>query len=161
MSSMPTKRTVLFISDGFNRFAGQELTAILRAYYVGDPSLTFNARDLQPRVNELLKLAVRDNVRFYTLDSRGVYTSSSVPAPVRTPAVAVCQGPLHAPSRLSHGKTPMLSQSWPKKQAGPSLRTATISCVEYGELSPMAAKHMFLPMFLTRRRMTENSGASQ
>jgi VWFA-related protein len=79
MTTMPTKRTVLFISDGFNRYAGQELTVILRAYDVNDPSLRFNPRDLQPEVDALLRLAVRDNVRFYALDSRGLYTRSVVP----------------------------------------------------------------------------------
>ena len=73
-ASMPTKRTVLFISDGFNRFAGQELSTILQAHDVGDPSLKFNPWDMQPQLDGILKLAVRANVRFYTIDSRGLYT---------------------------------------------------------------------------------------
>ncbi len=73
-SSMPTKRTVLFISDGFNRFAGQELYAILQANEVADPSLKFNPRDLQPELDKILKQAVQANIRFYTIDSRGLYT---------------------------------------------------------------------------------------
>lgn len=73
-ASMPTKRTVLFLSDGFNRFAGQELYAILQANNVGDPSLKFNPRDLQPQLDGILKLAVESNVRFYSIDSRGLYT---------------------------------------------------------------------------------------
>ncbi len=79
MASMPTKRTALFISDGFNRFAGEEFTAILRANDVNDLSLRFNPRDLQPEIDKLLKLAVRNNIRFYTIDSRGLYTTSAIP----------------------------------------------------------------------------------
>lgn len=79
MTSMPTKRTVLFISDGFNRFPGQELYSILKAYSVNDPSLKFDPRDLQPDLDRILSLAVGYDVRFYTLDSRGLYTHSAVP----------------------------------------------------------------------------------
>lgn len=79
MSTMPTKRTMVYLSDGFNRFAGQEFTNILQAFNVADPAMKFNSQDLQPQLEKLLKLAVRDNVRFYTIDARGLYTYSSVP----------------------------------------------------------------------------------
>ena len=79
MSTMPTKRTVLFISDGFNRFPGQELYGILKVYGVSDPELKFNPQDLQPQLDAILKLAVRDDTRFYTLDSRGLYTYADAP----------------------------------------------------------------------------------
>jgi VWFA-related protein len=116
MSSMPTRRTVLFISDGFNRFAGQELTTILRAYSVADPNLTFNQTDLQPRVNELLKLAVRDNVRFYTLDSRGLYTGSMVPG---TGEDASSRG---VPQNTAHAQ---MSVAWQNTDALAELAKAT------------------------------------
>ncbi len=78
MASMPTKRTVLFISDGFNRFPGEELYTILRNSNVGDSSLEFNPHDLQPQLNAVLRLAVRYDIRFYTIDSRGLYTGADV-----------------------------------------------------------------------------------
>jgi VWFA-related protein len=34
---------------------------------------------LQPQLDSLLKVAVRWDIRFYTLDSRGLYTHSAVP----------------------------------------------------------------------------------
>ena len=75
---MPTKRTILFVSGGFNRFPGQEFSNILQAYSVGDLNLKFNPRDLQPQLNAILKLAVSYNIRFYTIDSRGLYTHATV-----------------------------------------------------------------------------------
>ena len=71
MSTMPTRRTVVFLSDGFNRFPGQELYSILKAYGVNDLNLRFNAHDLQPQLDAILRLAVRYDVRFYSIDSRG------------------------------------------------------------------------------------------
>ena len=79
MSTMPTRRTVVFLSDGFNRFPGQELYSILKAYGVNDSSFKFNPHDLQPQLEALLKLAVRYDIRFYTIDSRGLYTGAEVP----------------------------------------------------------------------------------
>jgi VWFA-related protein len=77
-ASIPTKRTILFVSDGFNRFPGQEFYNVLQAYNVGDLNLKFNPRDLQPQLDAILKRSVRYDIRFYTIDSRGVYTSSTV-----------------------------------------------------------------------------------
>jgi VWFA-related protein len=79
MSTMPTRRTVVFLSDGFNRFPGQELYSILKAYGVNGLNLKFDAHDLQPELEGILRLAVRYDVRFYTIDSRGLYTSAEVP----------------------------------------------------------------------------------
>lgn len=80
IASMPTQRTVIFISDGFNRFPGEELYSILRAYRVNDPSLKFNNRDSQSDIDQVVRLAARYNVRFYTIDSRGLYTYSAAAA---------------------------------------------------------------------------------
>ncbi len=79
MTTMPTRRTVLLLSDGFNRFAGQEFYDILQSFHVADSSLKFNARDLQPELERILRLAVRYDVRFYTIDSRGLYTHADIP----------------------------------------------------------------------------------
>jgi VWFA-related protein len=79
MTTMPTRRTVLLMSDGFNRYAGQEFYDILTAFHVADPNLKFNPRDLQPELESILRLAVQYDVRFYTIDSRGLYTHAAVP----------------------------------------------------------------------------------
>lgn len=78
-ASMPTSRTVVFISDGFNRFPGRELYSIMMGYGPRDRSFQFNSRDMQPDLDALLKSATANNVKFYTIDSRGLYTTGSVP----------------------------------------------------------------------------------
>jgi VWFA-related protein len=78
-ADMPTSRTIIFISDGFNRFAGRELYAILQGHGVKEGIFTQNPRDTQPELNEILKIATEYNVKFYTLDSRGLYSEASLP----------------------------------------------------------------------------------
>jgi VWFA-related protein len=78
-ADMPTSRTIVFISDGFNRFAGRELYAILQGHGVKEGIFTQNPRDTQPELNEILKIATGYNVKFYTLDSRGLYSEASLP----------------------------------------------------------------------------------
>jgi VWFA-related protein len=78
-ADMPTARTILFISDGFNRYPGRELYAILQGHEVRDGMFTFNPRDTQPELEATLKTATKSNVKFYTLDSRGLYSEASLP----------------------------------------------------------------------------------
>jgi VWFA-related protein len=78
-ATMPTSRTVILISDGFNRFSGRELYAILLGFGPRDRSFEFNSRDTQTELDAILKIATRNNVKFYTIDSRGLYTTSSAP----------------------------------------------------------------------------------
>jgi VWFA-related protein len=114
ISSMPTQRTVIFLSDGFSRFPGEELYSILRAYRVNDPSLKFNGRDTQSDLDQVLQVAVRYNVRFYTIDSRGLYTyaaasgsgqdasSGGVPSAVTQMAMSVAWQNSGAMVELAH-----------------------------------------------------------
>jgi len=78
-ASMPTSRTVIFISDGFNRFSGRELYSILMGYGPRDRSFQFPSLDTQPELDTILKVATKSDVKFYTIDSRGLYTLASVP----------------------------------------------------------------------------------
>jgi VWFA-related protein len=77
MADMPTERTLILISDGFNLVPGRELYGIASAYFPDDPEWRFQERDTQPQLDELLRLAQRRNVIVYALDSRGVYTPTS------------------------------------------------------------------------------------
>jgi VWFA-related protein len=74
-ASMPTARTVILISDGFNRFPGRELYSILRSFAPKDHSFEASSRDTQPELQSILQLATKYDVKFYTLDSRGVYNA--------------------------------------------------------------------------------------
>jgi VWFA-related protein len=78
-ATMPTSRTIIFISDGFNRSPGRELRAIAQGFYPRDHSFEFNSRDTEPELENILKLATQFDVKFYTLDSRGVYSSAFGP----------------------------------------------------------------------------------
>ncbi len=77
-ASMPTTRTIIFISDGFNRFPGRELYAIMDGFAPKDRSFDFNPRDTRNPLEAVLKLALRYDVKFYTLDSRGLYGPGSL-----------------------------------------------------------------------------------
>ncbi|HEY3458115.1 MAG TPA: VWA domain-containing protein [Bryobacteraceae bacterium] len=76
--TMPTTRTILFISDGFNRFPGRELYAVMNGFAPKDHRFEFNPRDTNDRLQNILKIAVNQNIRFYTIDSRGLYTGGSL-----------------------------------------------------------------------------------
>ena len=71
-ASMPTQRIMILISDGFNLAPGRELVGIARAYFPNAPEFRFIKRDSQPQLNDLLRLAQRNNVIVYALDSRGL-----------------------------------------------------------------------------------------
>jgi VWFA-related protein len=79
IGGMPTSRTIIFISDGFNRFSGRELYSILMGYGPKDSSFQFPPLDTQRELEAVLKVATKQGVRFYTIDSRGLYTSTSAP----------------------------------------------------------------------------------
>ena len=75
-ATMPTSRTVIFISDGFNRFSGRELYSVVQGFAPRDQSFQFPSRDTEPELQNILKAATGNDVKFYTLDSRGVYASA-------------------------------------------------------------------------------------
>ncbi len=78
LGTMPGSRTVLFLSDGWNELPGRDLYTILQAYGPKDQSFQLNPRNSRNRFLALLHDAVRNNVKFYSLDSRGVYTQASL-----------------------------------------------------------------------------------
>ncbi len=78
-ATMPTARTIIFISDGFNRFPGRDLYTVLRGFAPKDRIFEDHSRDTQPELENILKLATKYDVKFYSLDSRGVYNSQFNP----------------------------------------------------------------------------------
>jgi VWFA-related protein len=76
-AEMPTGRTLILISDGFNLVPGRELYGIASAYFPDVPEFRFSERDEQPELDEWLRVAQKSNVVVYGLDSRGVYTPAS------------------------------------------------------------------------------------
>jgi VWFA-related protein len=78
-ASMPAMRTIVLISDGFNRFPGRELYAIMEGYGpTTNRMLLMNPHDAEAPLQTVLRLAVQYNVTFYTIDSRGLYAAASL-----------------------------------------------------------------------------------
>jgi VWFA-related protein len=77
MSGMPTQRTLILVSDGFNLVPGRELSGIASVYFPNDPEWRTNEGDTQPELNELLRLAQKSNIVVDGLDSRGVYDAAA------------------------------------------------------------------------------------
>jgi len=78
IASMPTTRTIVFISDGFERAPGNELYAMVQAFGARDSTLSLTPVDTQNLLDKVIRLAIQNNVLFYTLDSRGLYTLASI-----------------------------------------------------------------------------------
>jgi VWFA-related protein len=73
-SHAPGRRTIIFISDGFQLVPGKEVFELLVAYF---PEFQFAAVRTVDRMQELdpiLHLAANSNIPIYTIDSRGLYT---------------------------------------------------------------------------------------
>jgi VWFA-related protein len=77
MAGMPTERTLILISDGFNLVPGRELYGIASAYFPEVAQFRFSERDTQVQLDDVLRLAQKNNVIVYGLDSRGVYSPAS------------------------------------------------------------------------------------
>jgi VWFA-related protein len=76
-ATLPTATTVLLLSDGYSRFPGRELYGIVSAFEPEQP-FPANTRDTGSQLERIVRVAVQHNIRFYTVDSRGVYTQASL-----------------------------------------------------------------------------------
>jgi VWFA-related protein len=76
LSRMPGRRAMILASDGFNLQPGRELFELIAAYD-NDPSVLLHNQTsyLLDDMSPIVRLATARNVTFYTLDSRGVYTT--------------------------------------------------------------------------------------
>ena len=76
VARQPGKRILVFISDGFNLRPGRDLFGMMAAYSRDQGVLQRNPGDFMgPEMQEVIRLATARDVVFYTLDSRGLYTS--------------------------------------------------------------------------------------
>ncbi|MDQ2777047.1 MAG: VWA domain-containing protein [Acidobacteriota bacterium] len=74
---MPTQRTLVLVSDGFNLVPGRKLFGIASVYFPNDPEWRTDEGDTQPELDELLRLAQKSNIIVDALDSRGVYDAAA------------------------------------------------------------------------------------
>jgi VWFA-related protein len=86
LGEVPGKRTIIFVSDGFNIQPGRELYGLMAAYTHAQGVLVHNTvQDMEPDVQLVVRAAQMRDVSFYTLDSRGVYNVFAVE--INEPAV--------------------------------------------------------------------------
>lgn len=80
LAAFPGKRTLVFVSDGFNMRPGRELFGMMAAELEDPAELQNNPGDpLNAWVDKLLQKANADDVSIYTLDSRGLFASPAAP----------------------------------------------------------------------------------
>ena len=76
LTRQPGKRTLILVSDGFNLRPGRDLFGMMAAYSRDPGELLRNPGDtLESDLQAIVRLAAAHDVTFYTLDSRGLYTS--------------------------------------------------------------------------------------
>lgn len=74
LQTLPGKRHLILISDGFSRRPGIGLFRILAAYFQNPSEIQQPAiDDLEPQLEQVLRLATAHNIAVYSLDSRGLY----------------------------------------------------------------------------------------
>jgi VWFA-related protein len=77
LAKLPTGRTLILVSDGFNINPAREFYATVSAYLPNRPQFRVEAGGEEPQLQEALKVAAERNVTIFTIDSRG----ASAPAP--------------------------------------------------------------------------------
>jgi VWFA-related protein len=75
LSRVPGRRTILFLSDGFQLVPGKEAFELLVAYFPELRSVSLRTVDRMTDLDPVLHLAANSNIPIYTIDSRGLYTS--------------------------------------------------------------------------------------
>jgi VWFA-related protein len=77
LAKLPTGRTLILVSDGFNLQPRREFYATVAAYLPGSPQFRQQEKkDVEPGLQDALKIAAERNVTIYGIDSRGGYAPS-------------------------------------------------------------------------------------
>ncbi len=70
------RRTVVLISDGFSLAPGKAALEYLATYFPENRSAALQAKErVQDEFEPLVRLAAKNNIPIYTIDSRGLYTN--------------------------------------------------------------------------------------
>jgi VWFA-related protein len=75
LSRTSGRRTIVFISDGFQLVPGKLAFELLVAYFPEFRSMSLSTVDRMQELDPVLRLAANSNIPIYTIDSRGLYTS--------------------------------------------------------------------------------------
>jgi hypothetical protein len=78
LGKLPGGRTIIFASDGFSLDPVSEFYAVAASFLPGDPRFQVSgSADLTPNLQAVIRAAVNNNVRIQSIDSRGVFSTSS------------------------------------------------------------------------------------
>ena len=69
------RRTVVMFSDGFQLMPGKQAYDMLAGYFDSFRSLQLRGLDPLAGLDSVTRMAANNNIPFYTIDSRGLYTS--------------------------------------------------------------------------------------
>jgi hypothetical protein len=176
LSSTAGRRTIVFISDGFQLVPGKMAFELLVSYFPEFRSVSLSTVDRMHDLDPVLRLAANSNIPIYTIDSRGLYTSpffeasnpggaASVMPAVRsamkipTPATLVAHCPkLQPPRAAPRFKTVMIFYSG---CSAPSPMGASITCSPtYRPIPPRMVNSMpYRCACTTRRWWSKPNGA--
>ncbi len=77
LAKLPTGRTLILVSDGFNVNPKREFYAAVSAYLPNRPQFRLQeTKEVEPALRDALKVASERNVTIYTVDSRGGATAT-------------------------------------------------------------------------------------
>jgi VWFA-related protein len=77
LAKLPTSRTLILVSDGFNTNPKHEFYQVVSAYLPNVPQFKLDdSKDVEPSLGEALKIATERGVIIDTVDSRGSATAS-------------------------------------------------------------------------------------
>jgi VWFA-related protein len=72
LAKLPTGRTLILVSDGFNLDPRREFYPVVARYLADHPQFRLNdSGEVAPALKDALKVAAERNVAIYTVDSRG------------------------------------------------------------------------------------------
>ena len=125
LAKLPTGRTLILVSDGFNVNPKREFYAAVSAYLPNRPQFKLEeSKDADPGLRDALKVASERNVTIYTVDSRG----GSAPSLAST-------GPMDAGAS---GGSSALGDLGPRN-ANQSVRAGTLQSTAGTQANPFAS----------------------
>jgi VWFA-related protein len=128
LAKLPTGRTLILVSDGFNVNPKREFYAAVSAYLPNRPQFRIEeTKEVDPALRDALKIASERNVTIYTIDSRGGATAN-----------LASTGPMDAGASAGGGLSGIGTN---RNAAGgaPSLRSGSIQSAPIAQTNPFAA----------------------
>jgi VWFA-related protein len=129
LAKLPTGRTLILVSDGFNVNPKREFYTAVSAYLPSRPEFRLDeTKEVEPALRDALKVASERNVTIYTVDSRGGATAN-----------LTSTGPMDA---SASGGNVIISGIGTNRNAGggaASLRSGSIQSAPGQQANPFAA----------------------